>query len=267
MEYLKMFRRLVLFASAATLALTLATPARAITNGTPDLTHTYSGAIVAVDGEFGPDPIAYCSGTLVAPTVFVTAAHCLVDRPAGLSILGVTFDRDLTDGVNRITPIASSVPHPDFPRLDTFALTDVGTDIGVIRLARPVTDVGFAALPTLNQFAGAKPGPRTSFTKVGYGIQKYKGSQLVDISARYVSTSQLIKTYFVGDSSFWSLSGAKGTGGGTCFGDSGGTVLWQNTNILAAVHSAGFKQCVGHGYEARLDTPLAQAFLRQFVPG
>ena len=257
-----MLRRLAVTACAAILALANASTAQAITNGKPDFTHTYTGAIVAVGDSFGPDPIAYCSGTLVAPTVFVTAAHCLVDQPADVTFLGITFDQDLTDGITRITPIASLVPHPDYPGVENH---DIFTDIGVVRLSQPVTDVGFATLPTLNQFAGLKPGPRSWFTKVGYGIQVYKGSQLVDISARYMATSQLIKTYDSGNSSVWSVSGAKGTGGGTCFGDSGGSVLWQDTNILAAVHSSGFKQCVMHGFEVRLDTPLAQAFLRQFV--
>jgi hypothetical protein len=51
-------------------------PIRAITNGFPDTTNTFSnvGAVFAV----GTDGQAFqlCSGTLISPTVFLTVAHC-----------------------------------------------------------------------------------------------------------------------------------------------------------------------------------------------
>ena len=186
----------------------------------------------------------------------------MVDPIPEVTYLGVTFDQDLSDGVERIVPIQDLIPHPDYPGVENH---DPFTDLGVVLLAEPVTDVGFASLPTLNQFADLKPGPRSRFTVVGYGIQVDRGSQFQDVSARYMATSQLVRTYNSGRSSVWLLSGAKGTGGGHCFGDSGGSVLWQNTNILAAVISSGFKQCVQQGVQLRLDTQFAQDFLRQFV--
>src|SRR5689334_11236206 len=48
----------------------------AITNGVPDgNTHPQVGALVA-DQAYSDGTWAYCSGTLISPTVFVTAAHC-----------------------------------------------------------------------------------------------------------------------------------------------------------------------------------------------
>ena len=69
-----------------------ATPAHAITNGQLEITgHPYVG--LEDNGVFA------CSGTLISPTVMVTAAHCFSDSQskygtdaAGNPIVRVTFD-------------------------------------------------------------------------------------------------------------------------------------------------------------------------------
>jgi Trypsin len=257
-------RRTLLGLATATLLLAVPATAQAITNGEPDVDHTYSGAIVAVAPEWDvPDPIAWCSGTLVAPTVFLTAAHCLVGLPPEVTLLGVTFDPNVSDGVDHLVPIDAVQPHPSYDGVNSDA--DIPFDMAAVTLGEPVTDVGYAALPTLRQFDGLKPGPRSWFTAVGYGVQLDRGTQRVDVSERRVATRHLLRTHWFGDASMWELSGAKGTGGGTCSGDSGGSLLWKDTDLLVAVHSAGFKQCVQHGFDARLDTPSAQAFLAQVL--
>ena len=79
-----MMRRGVMLAGIALLAaLALAAPAQAITYGTPDGNgHPEVGALLA--------PVAYsdgtwaaCWATLIAPTVFLTAAHCDLDVDRG----------------------------------------------------------------------------------------------------------------------------------------------------------------------------------------
>src|SRR5512132_2933209 len=81
-------RRMVTVGVVAVAALTLTTTASAITYGEPDgNAHPFVGALLA--------PVAYsdgtwetCSGTLISPTVFLTAAHC----DQGVSRVAVTFD-------------------------------------------------------------------------------------------------------------------------------------------------------------------------------
>ena len=64
----------------------LALPAMAITYGTDDGNlHPEVGALV---GTFSSGTYPYCSGTLIAPNVFLTAAHC----DLGTSRVTVTFD-------------------------------------------------------------------------------------------------------------------------------------------------------------------------------
>src|SRR5919112_3356829 len=71
---------------ALTLLSALALTALAITYGQPDGNrHPEVGALV---GTFDSGTFPYCSGTLISPTVFLTAAHCNL----GPSRVTVTFD-------------------------------------------------------------------------------------------------------------------------------------------------------------------------------
>ena len=77
-------RKVMLVGVAVIAALALAAPAGAITYGAPDGNgHPEVGALLAPQAY--PDGTwETCSGTLISPTVFLTAAHCDqgVSRPA-----------------------------------------------------------------------------------------------------------------------------------------------------------------------------------------
>src|SRR3954454_3476763 len=81
-------RRVVLGGVVAAVVLAFALPAGAVTYGAPDGNgHPQVGALLAPhaysDGTWGT-----CTGTLISPTVFLTAAHC----DQGVSRVAVTFD-------------------------------------------------------------------------------------------------------------------------------------------------------------------------------
>ncbi|HEU4897297.1 MAG TPA: trypsin-like serine protease [Actinomycetota bacterium] len=90
-----MVRRGVMLAAIALLtALALAAPARAITYGMPDGNgHPEAGALLAPQA-YSDGTWAACSGTLISPTVFLTAAHC----DLGVSRVAVTFDSTYDPG-------------------------------------------------------------------------------------------------------------------------------------------------------------------------
>lgn len=72
--------RFKVVALACAAAGVLAVSAQAITFGEPDGTrHPYVGALVADWNEDSPGPDQFCSGTLVSPALFLTAAHRMVD--------------------------------------------------------------------------------------------------------------------------------------------------------------------------------------------
>ncbi|MEM5775552.1 MAG: trypsin-like serine protease [Anaerolineaceae bacterium] len=76
------------------LLLVTSMPAGAVTDGTPDGDgHPYVGIMVAFD-EFGNG--WRCSGTLLSPTVFLTAGHC-TDGAVGK--VQLWFDADVQSGI------------------------------------------------------------------------------------------------------------------------------------------------------------------------
>ena len=103
-------RRRLLLAAALLLAVLLpAAPASAITNGTADGNgHPNVGGLVSPT-QYSDGTWIYCSGTLISPTVFLTAAHCGEgDR------VRVTFDPDYR-------PATRSTPAPSTPTRSTRA--------------------------------------------------------------------------------------------------------------------------------------------------
>jgi hypothetical protein len=264
-----MRRHVIAFVAAVTTLLLLSvTPVRAISNGVIDTDHPQVGAMGV---QFEPGAAFFiCSGTLIAPDVFLVAAHCV----AGLSPfvppehVVVTFDVNLFTA-STLIPAIDYAFDPAFGR-------DAGDlhDLGVIILSRNVTEwngtpVVPATLPTaglLDQMA-ARGGLRgTSFVNVGYGADpSFKGAPPSIEFDGYRKTST---STFQGLTLTWLklLMNSDATGeGGTCYLDSGGPKLVPGTNMIVAVQSAGDRICRAESFAYRLDTPQARGFLGQFV--
>jgi hypothetical protein len=259
-----------LFATVgAVVALTavMVAPASAVTNGTLDGNgHPYIG-LVTFHGDNG-NYLWRCSGTLVAPTVFLTAGHCTEPPAASAHVWfdagPVIPDPDFTletrscGGINGY-PCggydASGTPnvHPDY-NPDAFWLFD----LGIVELDSPVVMSTYGVLPELNQLDALKPSRKTTFTSVGYGLQKAFPDAAawkdVAIRQRMVAHPYLlqINTGFTGDYSLLLCNNA--SSGGTCFGDSGGPNFIGNTNVIAGVTSYGLNwTCAGTGGVYRVD--------------
>ena len=164
-------------------ALALAAPAGAITNGTLDGNrHPDVGALLA--------PVAYsdgtwaaCSGTLIAPRVFLTAAHCDLD----VSRVAVTFDSSYDPATGTVY---WGTWHAD-PGY-TQAQNDPH-DIAVVVLDAPVTGITPAQLPAAGSLGGLRVGTR--FTSVGYGAQSVTidhGPSFHYADVRYMATGGLL---------------------------------------------------------------------------
>src|SRR5687767_9480579 len=101
-----MRKRLAALLATAVAATVLAAPVAAITyNAEPDFVHDYVGLAVfytTPDPETG-DPYSHrCSGTLISPTVFVTAGHCTEGVDEGRvyfeQAVGPNYDPDAFGG-------------------------------------------------------------------------------------------------------------------------------------------------------------------------
>jgi hypothetical protein len=232
-------------------------PAAAVTDGEFDGEgHPYVGIMVAQDAE--GEPLWRCSGTLLSPTIFLTAGHCTY----GAARVEIWFDADVEsyipdngypyDGAVGGTPST----HPSYDP-NAFYLYD----LGVVELDTPYETGVYGALPGYDQLdtlATQRGQQDTWFTAVGYGLQAsfpdpvaWKNSSE---RVRMVSYPRLIQinTGFTGDSSLL-LSNNANTGG-TCFGDSGGPNFITDTNVVGGVTSFGINgNCAGTGGVYRVD--------------
>ena len=90
--------RLKIVALSCGLAAVLAATAYAVTFGEPDGTrHPNVGALVVDWNPDSPGPDEFCTGTLVSPTLFLTAAHCMYGWDEGTEFwvtFSPTYDED-----------------------------------------------------------------------------------------------------------------------------------------------------------------------------
>ncbi len=247
---------LIMLTILASLAIAVA-PVGAVTDGAPDGdAHPYVGLMVAQDAD--GNPLWRCSGTLLSPTIFLTAGHC-TEAPAAHAEIWFAADVDAGRPGNGY-PFTGEVggttyTHPQYDPNAFFLY-----DLGVVVLDTPMPMGTYGTLPTLNQLDQyAKGGKKTiTFTAVGYGLQKSfpdaASWKTVAQRVRMVAHPRLIQINggIVGDSSLL-LSNNTNTGG-TCFGDSGGPNFIGDSSVIAGVTSFGLNgTCGGTGGVYRVD--------------
>lgn len=288
-------RATVLLTVAVAALVAATTPAPAITGGSEDTGNIYSNVGMLV--FYQPDGRFRCSGTLVAPRVFVTAAHCTFQD---IGEVIVTFDPLISrsqEEAERDIPRAADDSGPDDAHSDIgFAAGDIvppryqGEQAWV--LGRPLThpqysdftdlknwnDTGVVifdeavALPAaplapenyLDQFQQPLLN-KTEFLTIGYGTEvrqedppRKPTPERQPIVRRYTTE--------IGQKLTDQILQTNGNdkdpraGGGTCFGDSGGPVL--KDGYLSADTSYGFNfVCRYLGGYQRVDIPIVRNWL------
>ncbi len=280
-----MLNRLPIVLTLVASLLLSANQARAITDGTLDGNgHPFVGLMVAKDAT--GKPLWRCSGTLLAPTLFLTAGHC-AEAPAyygeiwWAADVETNHDQYLADGTTP-NPNWNGYPfhgeasgtvetHPNYDP-NRFFFRDLGVvHITANRSALPTT---YGTLPALNYFDSfdSKRGQQDrSFTAVGYGRQqsfpdaaKWKDQAQ---RVRMVAYPRLVQVNngYVGDFSLL-LSNNANTGG-TCFGDSGGPNFIGTSNVIGGVTSFGKNgNCAGTGGVFRLDRSWSLDWIKSLLP-
>ncbi|MEZ5341773.1 MAG: trypsin-like serine protease [Acidimicrobiales bacterium] len=274
-ERRRTWKRLLALLTAVVLASLAATSAGAITRGgTLDGDdHPYVGLMLALDADGAP--LWRCTGTLISPTVFVTAGHCTESPAASAEVF---FQSDLEPdpavfgypfGPYDASTHGTTYVHPLFDP-DAFYLYD----LGVVKLDEPVILSEYASLPSAGFVDTLANGRKNnSVTVVGYGLQAassnpVKPEKTVAAKTRYQAELMIVNTRGAAgignlpDSNSMMLSG-DAKHGGTCFGDSGGPTLVGDT--LLAVTSFGLNgNCAGVGGVFRIDRQAELDWISSF---
>jgi hypothetical protein len=277
-----MLRRFIATLAVGMAALAWGGGASAITgNFVKDFEHPFVGLAVFydADGEF----MGRCSGSLITPTVFLTAGHC-VD---GATSARVYFQQDAGANYDPETQLDPVTGYPDTCAGSTLGVTCATSDelysygyptgaldrkdAGLLILDQPIALAEYgqlAAAGSLDVLATRRGRQSLTMTDSGYGLTYTNPHVTVSYRERLMSSTQLVNLTSALTAGFnlqTSNNRRPGTGG-TCFGDSGGPVFYggYTSNIIVGLTSFGLSEwvCQGVDFAYRIDQEALLAWIK-----
>jgi uncharacterized protein (TIGR03382 family) len=229
-----------------------------IINGEPDSNPAHQ-AVVSLSLELA-EGAAMCSGTLIAPRVVLTAAHCVADATR----VDVRFGSSAYVG----TQIAASewLAHPNY---DSRRLSN---DIALVRLSEPPPEgvVPIPYLPSALALTDVDLGTELEFVGFGEDEAGIAGTKLtVRNQLDWLCDSDRACYFEWQGLQVWA---AKYTlchdmvPGGTCSGDSGGPAFLERDSqeyVVGVTSYGGDEDCTTYGCSTKVDR--FQGFIEDFL--
>jgi hypothetical protein len=275
-------RRVLIALSTVVAAMALAGPASAISGALDKYNeHPFVGLVVSSDAN--GDYVWRCTGSLLTPTVFLTAGHC-ADTVGGAVTARVYFQQDAGVNYDPATQVDPVSGYPEYCADGTLGVTCATSDqlynfdfsgsltvpdthdVGLVILDQPIMLDEYGVLAeanSLDRFATQRGLQDLTFTVSGYGLtykqQEHNGKPNVSFRERLMALSQLVNLRGGLNAGFNLQTVGNGTGqGGTCNGDSGGPVFYggYESNTIVGVTSFGLNNlCRGTDFAFRTDQP------------
>jgi len=189
-----------------------------------------------------------CTGTLIAPTVVLTAAHCVDPLVTGTSeIPGFTLAHDTVASIPEHTAGMRAMQHEMFSiTADPGVGVTTWYDIALVFLAEPITSVDPIRLPTPDEAAMLVAG--TQLDLVGYGVTQ---NQSAEVGVMYDAVAPIVTAGAA------ELQISHPGEPQNCYGDSGGPALvdlGDGYRVVGVVsRSAGTQECTQGGIDTRVD--------------
>ena len=271
-------RHWLILAAAAAMAVASALPAAAITNGTVDEADEFPFVALVVDFQSG----FLCSAGAIDAFHLITAAHCFQDvvDPPNVPVPGVFVFYGPNPLFGTPTAVSTGTWIPDewcpgcAPGLPGFD----DNDIAVVTLDVPVPLDEYVQLPSQGFTDDLRDAYKNQVPVMvaGYGVNDFEPGDgplgenaQFDGQRRFAPASLLTSQHKHSDEYLKvSANPAKGKGG-TCFGDSGSPVMYDDDGewVMLANTSYGTNGvCAGVGYYNRMDTEEALAFVNGVLP-
>jgi hypothetical protein len=216
------------------------------------------------DGLSGDDE--WCTGTLITPTIFLTAAHCVVSSytPAG-SQFYVSFASDLYAKGAKYIKATGYVYDPAYGH-DQADLHDLALVFLPDNSTRGLTPARLPKAGILDALSAKGELNGSIWVNVGYGTSANRTGVP---SFGYDGKRNMSESEFMALQPSWlglNMNTAATGLGGDCYGDSGGPKFRRGdaTTIYATV-TTGDYNCRATTWDYRLDTPEARAFLGNYV--
>jgi secreted trypsin-like serine protease len=213
-------------------------------------TDSKDSAVVALfASQPGSQQGALCTATLIAPTVLLTAAHCVSPDEVGDN---AEFHVFLGNNLNTRSGTWVNVRGvTNDPAFDT-EHPELGHDVGIVVLqkALPFAPVAYNKAPLRTSMLGKRVrlvgyGLSNGHTQQGAGVKRQATTLLDDADGKLLA---------IGDRAHE-----------TCNGDSGGPAFMVigGVETIIGVTSFGNQDCTGLGYDTRIDT--YKNFIGQFA--
>lgn len=202
-------------------------------------------------------PSLMCTGTLIAPDVVLTAAHCTDSVATSGGLPSFTFAHYAhIPPTAQILAATRAVAHPDWHGNVPPGQLDQANDIGLLFLAQPVTDIAPALLVRDGDAADVTTGLAVTLVGYGYNDGAFQEAGVPGYEAKMVGSSHVAA---VGDHELEIYQPGEA---GACNGDSGGPAyaeLGDAAQRVTGLVSRGIASmdCTQGGIFTRVDPYLA----------